>query len=122
MISLLEKFELKTRGHKLRKFKRIIPHDYLQKHVLARHMEHQDCFHLYFKKELLEKFRTLAVIDQDAAILANLNIKYSDSRSDTSSPNDSMEESHCVEEQGHSETTNTEEQILKINRITKEQR
>ena len=56
-------------------------------------MEHQVCFYLYFKKELLKEFRTLPVIDQDAAILANLNIGDSDNRSNTSSPNDSMEES-----------------------------
>ena len=45
-----------------------------------------------------------------AVILANLNIEYSDSRSDASSPNDSMEESQCVEEQDYLESTNTEEQ------------
>ena len=73
-------------------------------------MEHQDCFYLYFKKELLKKFRTLPVIDQDPVILANLNIDDSDSKSDASSPNDSMEESECVEEQDYSESTNTEEQ------------
>ena len=41
----------------------MIPQDYLQKHVLARYMEHQDCFYLYFKKELLKKCLTLPVID-----------------------------------------------------------
>ena len=73
-------------------------------------MEHQDCFYLYSKKELLKKFRTLPVIDEDAVILANLNIEDSDSKSDASSPNDSMEESQCVEEQDYLESTNTEEQ------------
>ena len=73
-------------------------------------MEHQDCFYLYFKKELLKKFRTLPAIDQDDVILANLNIDDSDSKSDASSPNDSMEESQYVEEQHYSESTNTEEQ------------
>ena len=56
LISMLEKFALKTRQYKLRKLKRIIPQDYLHKHVLARHMEHKDCFSFYFKKELLKKF------------------------------------------------------------------
>ena len=73
-------------------------------------MEHQDCFYLYSKKELLQKFRTIPVIDQDAVNMANLNIDDSDSRSDASSPNDSMEESQCVEEQDYSDSTNTEEQ------------
>ena len=41
----------------------MIPQDYLQKHVLARYMEHQDCFYLYFKKELLKKCLTLPAID-----------------------------------------------------------
>ena len=54
-------------------------------------------------------FRTLPVIDQDAVILANLNIEDNDIRSDASSPNDSMEKSQCVEEQDYSESTNTEE-------------
>ena len=106
----MEKFELKTRPGKLRKLKRIIPQDYLQKHILARYMEQQHCFYLYFKKELLKKFRNLPVIDQDAVFLANINIYDSDSKSDASSPNDSMEESQCVEEQGYSESTNTEKQ------------
>ena len=106
----MEKFELKTRRDKLRKLKRIIPQDHLQKHVLARYMEHQNCFYLYFEKELLKKFRTLPEIDQDVVILANLNIDNSDSKSDASSPNDSMEESQYVEEQDYSESTNTEEQ------------
>ena len=101
LISILEKFELKTKRYKLRKLKRIFPQDYLQKHALARCMEHQDCFYLFFKKELLKKSRTLPLIDQDAVILANLNIDHSDSRSDASSPNDSMEESQCVEEQDY---------------------
>ena len=56
-------------------------------------MEQQDCFYFYFKKELLKKFQTLPVIDQDAVILADLNINHNDSRGDASSPNDSMEES-----------------------------
>ena len=73
-------------------------------------MEHQVCFYLYFKKELLKEFRTLPVIDQDAAILANLNIGDSDNRSNTSSPNDSMEESQCMEEQDYLDNTNTQEQ------------
>ena len=73
-------------------------------------MEHQDCFYLHFKKELLKEFRTLPVIDQDAAILANLNLGDSDSRSNTSSPNDGMEESHCMEEQDYLDNTNTQEQ------------
>ena len=60
---------------------------------------------LYFKK-----FWTLPVIDQDAVILANLETDDSDNRSDASSPNDSMEESQCVEEQDYSDSTNTEEQ------------
>ena len=110
LISILETFELKTRRDKLSKHKRIIPQGYLQKRVLARYMEHQDCFYSYFKKELLKKFRTLPVIDQDAVILPNLNIDDSDSKSDASSPNDSMEESQRVEEQDYSESTNTEEQ------------
>ena len=54
-IPILEKFELKTGRYKLRKLKRIIPQDYLQKHVLARYMEHQDCFYSYFKKQLLKQ-------------------------------------------------------------------
>ena len=53
--SILKKFELKTRQDQLKKLKRIIPQDYLQKHVLARYTEHQDRFHLYFQKELLKK-------------------------------------------------------------------
>ena len=106
----MEKFELKTRRYKLRKLKRIIPQDYLQKHAVARYMKHQYCFYLYFKKELLKKFRTLPVIDQDAVILANLNIDESNSRRDSNSPNDSMEKSHCVEEQYYSESTDKEEQ------------
>ena len=73
-------------------------------------MEHQVCFYLYFKKELLKEFRTLPVIDQDAAILANLNIGDSDNRSNTSSPNDSMEERQCMEEQDYLDNTNTQEQ------------
>ena len=56
LMCILEKFELKTRRYKLRKLKTIIPQDYLQKHVVARHMEHQDCLYLYFKKEYLKKF------------------------------------------------------------------
>ena len=110
LMCILEKFELKTRRYKLRKLKRIIPHDYLQKHVVARYMEHQDCFYLYFKKELLKKFRTLPAIDNDAVILANLNIDESNSRSDPNSPNDSMEKSHCLEELDYLENTVTEEQ------------
>ena len=82
-------------------------------------MKHQDCFYLYFKKELLKKFQILPVIDQDAVILANLNIDDSDSRSDSNSPIESMEDSQCVEEQDYSESTDTEEQILKMNRIIK---
>ena len=73
-------------------------------------MEHLHCFYLYFKKELLKQFQTLPVIDQDAIILANLNIEDSDSRSDTSSPNEIIEKSQCVEEQDYSESTDTEEQ------------
>ena len=107
---ILEKFELKTRRYILRKLKRIIPQDYLQKHVAARYMEHQDCFYLYFKKELLKKFRTSPAIDQDAVILANLNIDESNSRSDPNSPNGSMEKSHCLEKQDYWESTATEEQ------------
>ena len=110
LMCILEKFELKTRRYKLRKLKRIIPQDYLQKHVVARYMEHQDCFYLYFKKELLKKIQTLPAIDQDAVILANLNIDESNSRSDSNSPNDSREKSPCVEEQDYSESTDTEEQ------------
>ena len=72
-------------------------------------MEHLHCFYLYFKKELLKQFQTLPVIDQDAIILANLNIEDSDSRSDTSSPNEIIEKSQCVEEQDYSESTDTEE-------------
>ena len=106
----MEKFELKTRQYKLRKLRRIIPQDYLQKHVLARYMEHQDCFYLYFKKEFLKNFPTLPVIYQDAIILANLNIDDSDSKSDSNSPNDSLEESQCVEEQDYLESTDPEEQ------------
>ena len=100
---------------------RIIPHDYLQKHVLARYMKHQDCFYLYFKKELLKKFRTLPAIDQDAVILANLNINDSDSnhKSDASSPNDSMEESQYMEEQDYSKVLIQKSKILKMNRIIK---
>ena len=56
LISILEKFELKTNRYKLRKLNRIIPRNYLQKHVVARYMEHQDCFYFYFKNELLKKF------------------------------------------------------------------
>ena len=63
---------------------------------------------LYFKKE--KKFPTLLVIDHNAVILANLNRDDSDSRSHTSSPDGSMEESQCVEEQDYLESTNTEEQ------------
>ena len=37
LMCILEKFELKTRRYKLRKLKRIIPQDYLQKHVVARY-------------------------------------------------------------------------------------
>ena len=37
-----------------------------------------------------------------------LNVNHSDSRNDARSPNDSMEESQCVEKQDHSESTNTE--------------
>ena len=106
----MEKFELKTRRYKLRKLKRIIPQDYLQKDAVARYMKHQYCYYLYFKKELLKKFRTLPVIDQDAVILANLNIDESNSRRDSNSPNDSMQKSHCVEEQYYSESTDKEEQ------------
>ena len=73
-------------------------------------MEHQECFYLYFKKYILKKCRTLPAIDQDAVILVNLNIDDSDSKSDASSPNDSMEESQYVEEQDYSESTNTEKQ------------
>ena len=73
-------------------------------------MKHQDCFYLYFKKELLKKFRTLPAIDQDAVILANLNIDESNSRSDPNSPNDSMEKSHCLEELDYLESTVTEEE------------
>ena len=73
-------------------------------------MEHQDCFYLYFKKELLKKFQTLPAIDQDAVILANLNIDESNSRSDPNSPNDSMEKSHCLEELDYLESTVTEEE------------
>ena len=82
----------------------------MQKHVLARYMEHQNCFYLYFKKELLKKYRTLPVIDQDAVILANLNIDDSDSKSYASSTNVGVEESQCVEEKDYMESTNTEEQ------------
>ena len=42
--------------------------------------------------------------------MANLSIDGSDSRSDASSPGDSMEGSQCVEEQDYSFRTNTEEQ------------
>ena len=35
--------------------KKIIPWDYLQNYVLARYMEHQDCFYLYSEKELIKK-------------------------------------------------------------------
>ena len=115
---ILEKFELKTRPDKLRKFKKIIPQDYLEKHILARYMEHQDFFYLYFKRELLKKLRTLPVIDQDAVILANINIYGSDSKSDASSPNDSMEESQCVEELIR-KVLIQKNKILKMNRIIK---
>ena len=118
LIFILEKFELKTRRDTLRKLKRTIPQDYLQKHVLARYMEHQDCFYSYFKKELLKKIRTLPVIDQDAIILANLNIDDSDSKSNASSPNDSMEESQCMEEQDY-KVLIQKNKILKMNRIIK---
>ena len=40
LISILEKFELKTKRYKFRKLKKKIPQDYLQKHVLARYTEH----------------------------------------------------------------------------------
>ena len=74
-------------------------------------MEYQNCFCLSFKKQLLKKFRTLPAIDQDAVILVNLNIDDSDStRTDASSPNDSMKESQCVEEQDYSDSANTKEQ------------
>ena len=76
-------------------------------------MEHEDCFYFYFKKELLKTFRTLLVIDRDTVIIIiirYLNTDDSDSISDTSSPNDSMEESQCAKEQNYSESTNTEEQ------------
>ena len=88
--SILEKFGLKTKWHKLRKLKRIIPQDYLQKHVLARNLENQDSFFI-FQKGISKKIWALLVIDPDAVILANLNIGYSDGRSDATSPNDSME-------------------------------
>ena len=74
-------------------------------------MEYQNCFYLSFKKQLLKKFRTLPVIDQDAVILVNLNIDDSDSsRTDAISPNDNMKESQCVEEQDYSDSANTKEQ------------
>lgn len=60
-----------------------------------------------FKKQV---FETLPVIDLDAVIFANLNKDHSDTRSDANSPNGSMEESQCVEEQDYRESTNTEEQ------------
>ena len=96
LISILEKFELKTNRYKLRKLNRIIPQNYLQKHVVARYMGHQDCFYFYFKNELLKKFWTIPLIGQDAVILANLNIDNSDSVSDASSSNNSMEESQWM--------------------------
>ena len=115
----MEKFELKTWRYKLRKLKRITPQNDLQKHVVARYMAHQDCIYLYFKKELLKKFQTLPVIDQDAVFLANLDIDDTDSRSEASSPNNSMEESQCLEEQSYLESTYTEEQKSRMNRIIK---
>ena len=72
-------------------------------------MEHQDYFYFCFEKELLKKFR-ISVVDQNAVTMANLNIDHSDSRNDTRSPNERVEESLCVEEQDHLEGTNTEEQ------------
>ena len=96
--------------------------DYLQKHALERYMEHQDCFYLYLKNKLLKKFRTLSVIDQDAVILANLNIEDSDSRRVTSSPYDSMEESQLWKSKIIRKVLIQEEKILKMNRITKEQK
>ena len=73
-------------------------------------MEHQNCFYFCFKKELLKKFQTLPVIDLDGVVFANLNKDRSDTKSDASSPNGSMEVSQCVEEQDYWESTNTEEQ------------
>ena len=96
--------------------------DYLQKHALERYMEHQDCFYLYLKIKLLKKFRTLPAIDQDAVILANLNIEDSDSRRVTSSPYDSMEESQLWKSKIIRKVLIQEEKILKMNRITKEQK
>ena len=96
--------------------------DYLQKHALERYMEHQDFFYLYLKNKLLKKFRTLPIIDQDAVILANLNIEDSDSRRVTSSPYDSMEESQLWKSKIIRKVLIQEEKILKMNRITKEQK
>ena len=62
------------------------------------------------KRNFYKIFRTLPVFDQDGVIVANLNIDHSDSRTDSSNPNDSMKESQCVEEQDYSESTNTEKQ------------
>ena len=65
-------------------------------------------FYFYFKMELLKTFPNLPVIDEHVIILANVDIDDSDSRSDINSLNGSMEENQCVEEQDHSESTNTE--------------
>ena len=106
----MEKFQLKTKRYKPRKLKRTTPKDYLQKNVLARYTEHQDCFCFYFKKEFLKKIRTLQVIVEDAVILVNSNVDHCKSRSDASSLNNSMEESQCVKEQDYLGSTNTEEE------------
>ena len=96
LISILEKFELKAKRYKLRKLSRTIPDNYLRKHVVTRYMEHQDCFYFYFKNELLKKFRASPLTDQDAVILANLNIDNSDSASDASSSNNNMRRNKII--------------------------
>ena len=68
------------------------------------------------KRNFLKKFRALPVIDQDAVILANLNIDNRDSGSEASSLDDSMEESKCVEQQKPLIQKN---KVLKMNRIIK---
>ena len=52
---------------------------------------------IFISKRNFKNFLIFHVIHQDIVILANLNIDDSDIRSDASSPNDSMEESQCME-------------------------
>ena len=79
-------------------------------------------FLFIFQKVISKKLRRFPIIDQGNVILPNLNIDDSDSRSDGSSPNDSIEESQCMENKIIWKALTQNNKILRMNRIIKQQK